>query len=220
MSGRAMNWGAPKTTETASPDSDSDLYRKLWEVALFGNSDELWSWIDYNACCMLDSEPEKLSDDELNQATTYTDGFAMKFLAEFAGTEDLPDPFSFDHQGICIGTDMFMECVIAEADSGPTWKTYLMATVNDLDVTIYDRQAVGFYGEITKHGSQFGFFHGWQCDTSLYQVQCHRFLPADDYQNMIDYRYQAGDKVKFYQYFDFDQVGTVYEGKLALLSAI
>ena len=45
-----------------------------------------------------------------------------------------------------------------------------MNTVDDLNGTIVDRSATGFYGEVTKHGSQFGFFHGWQCDTSIFNV--------------------------------------------------
>ena len=90
-----MNWGAPKTTEIAYPASDSLIYRIILEVSLFSNEDELYSWINYNSCCMIESEPEKLSDTELQQCTTYTDGFAMKFLANFPGIQDLPDPFQY-----------------------------------------------------------------------------------------------------------------------------
>ena len=61
MSGRPMNWMAPKTTEIAYPDSEQEIYRLVLSVSLFGNHDELASWLDYNSCCMLESEPEKLT---------------------------------------------------------------------------------------------------------------------------------------------------------------
>ena len=93
----------------------------------------------------------------------------MKFLANFPPTDDLPDPFEMDKQGICIGTDMYMECVISETD-GLDWRTYQMVTTDDLQPTINTRAATAFYGEITKHGSQFGFFHGWQCDIAQFDV--------------------------------------------------
>ena len=152
MSGRPMNWGAPMTSETAYPDSEQEIYRIILGISLFGNNDELAAWLDYNSCCMLESEPEKLTQDELLQCVNYTDGFTMRFLANFPPSPDLPNPFGMDKQGICIGTDMYMECVLSERD-GLDWKTYLMNSYDDLNPTIRTRAASGFYGEITKHGS-------------------------------------------------------------------
>ena len=65
MSGRSMNWGAPLSTEIAYPASDSLIYRKITSVSMFGNRDELEAFLHYSECCMLESEPEKMSNAEL-----------------------------------------------------------------------------------------------------------------------------------------------------------
>ena len=61
MAGRSMNWGAPTSSEIAYPDNESEIFRMITGVSLFGNTEELDLWLNYNGCCMSEGEPEKMT---------------------------------------------------------------------------------------------------------------------------------------------------------------
>ena len=82
MAGRSLVWGAPESTGIAYVTGfASPIFNKIYSVSIFSNEDELERWIDYNECCMLDTEPEKMSPGDLVEIKRYTDGYAMRLQA-------------------------------------------------------------------------------------------------------------------------------------------
>ena len=112
-----------------------------------------------------------------------------------------------------MATELFMECILAEkvltASAQPVWKTYVMHTANDLHLTNILQTETKWYGEVTKRGSEYGFFHGWECATSDVQISCHRFLPSEDWENIIDVRYTKDDTVQLYVYEESNTFATL-----------
>ena len=65
---------------------------------------------------MLESQDEWMSDDELNHALDYTDGYAMKVNAQFS-TSISGLYWNLDQQGFCIGTELYLECAITKKET-------------------------------------------------------------------------------------------------------
>ena len=101
----------------------------------------------------------------------------------------------------------------------PVFKTYVMYSAEDMTNTINNQATTKFYGEVTKHGSQFGFFHGWDCVTHDVQVNCHRFLPSEDWENIMDVRYTKDYNVTLSIYEEANNFATLYSDTIILKDA-
>ena len=207
-----MVWGAPLSSDIVHITAlTSPILNKIKSVAIFGNEFELDEWIAYNSCCMLQNQTQKMSEAQLDEVRRYTDGYAMKLEADFPVAQCTPGPgitcldkFEQDQQGFCIATELNLECVIADAvavsGDDPVWKSYVMNSWDDFHYTRVLTTETLFYGEVTKHGGEYGFFHGWQCATNDITVICHRFLPREDWENIMDLRYSEEEVVNLYHY--------------------